>query len=121
MARILVVDDEPEIRIMLRQMLEESGHEVEEATNGEEASLLFRKSPADAVILDIVMPVQEGIETIIELRRDFPEAKIIAISGGARIAPDSYLQIAKRIGALHTFSKPFDKNEMLSAVNSLTA
>lgn len=86
MTRILVIDDEPQVRAMLRQMLEREGYEVVEAEEGEEGMRRYREQPVDLVITDILMPQKEGIETIRALRRTNPGVKIIAISGGGRMS-----------------------------------
>jgi DNA-binding NtrC family response regulator len=119
MASILVIDDDLEIRRMIVQMLRRSEYEVMDAGDGNEALRLQHESPADLVITDIIMPEKEGIETIMELRREFPNIKIIAISGGGRIGPIDYLNTAKKFGALRAFTKPFDWAEMLHAVREL--
>ncbi|MCL4305127.1 response regulator [bacterium] len=116
MARILVVDDDPNIRQMLRSMLEREGYEVDVASNGLECMRRFEAAPADLVITDIIMPEQEGIETIRRLRAEYPESRIIAISGGGRIGPSDYLSMAKLIGAVSTLSKPFDRKDLLEAI-----
>jgi CheY-like chemotaxis protein len=116
MARILVVDDEEKVRLILRTTLSGAGYQVEEAPNGKVALELYRQDPADLVITDIIMPEKEGLETILELRRDFPEARIIAMSGSGLAAPDSYLDSARRFGARHTFVKPVDEEALLEAV-----
>jgi len=72
--------------------------------------------PTDLIITDIVMPKKEGIETIVELRRDFPEVKIIAMSGGGNLGPDTYLQMAKGLGAMRTLTKPIKREDFLKAV-----
>ncbi len=90
-----------------------------EASDGSEGLILNRSNPADLVITDILMPEKEGIETIREMRRDFPETKIIAISGGGRLYTSDYLKIAQHIGADRVFAKPFEKNEILAAVQEL--
>ena len=94
MARILVIDDDDQILRTLHQVLEMEGHEVVDASNGKEGIKLFRENGADLIITDIVMPEKEGLETIMELRRDFPDIKVIAISGGGRVDPESYLTLA---------------------------
>ena len=119
MARILIIDDDVQILDMLRQTLELKGYEVVDATNGKEGIRLYRENPADLIITDIIMPDKEGIETIIELKRDFPDVKIIAISGGGRIGPEGYLSMAKKLGARYTFSKPVKREELLAAVREL--
>ena len=119
MARILIIDDDVQILDMLRQTLELKGYEVVDATNGKEGIRLYRENPADLIITDIIMPEKEGIETIIELKRDFPDVQIIAISGGGRISPEGYLNIARKLGARYTFSKPVEQEKLLSAVREL--
>lgn len=119
MATIMVVDDEKQTRMMLRQMLERADYQVYEAENGYEAIRSFRGSPTDLVIMDLIMPKKEGIETIIEMRKEFPLVKIIAMSGGGRINSDNYLQIAGKIGALKTLSKPIQREVLLNNINEI--
>ena len=119
MAHILVIDDDDQIRAMLRQMLDQAGYEVADAPDGKVAMRLHREVPAGLVITDLIMPEKEGIETIMELRRDFPEVKIIAISGGGRIEPEHYLQMAKGLGAMCSFTKPIERRKLLEAVEEL--
>ena len=119
MAKILVLDDELSILLMIKKMLEKAGHEVSLALNGREGMELFEKNRPDLLITDIIMPEKEGLETIFELRRKHPELKIIAISGGGRISPDGYLPGAKLLGADMTFQKPLDQKEFLQAVSQL--
>ena len=119
MAKILVLDDELSILLMIKKMLEKAGHEVSLALNGKEGLELFEKDRPDMLITDIIMPEKEGLETIFELRRKYPELKIIAISGGGRISPDGYLPGAKLLGADMTFQKPLDQKEFLQAVSQL--
>ena len=119
MPLILVIDDDVQIRALLRQMLERAGHEVMDAPDGDEGITLYRENPADLVITDIIMPKKEGLETIIDLRAEFPEVKIIAISGGGTIGPSSYLQVAEGFGAIRIFTKPFKMEELLAAIQEL--
>jgi len=119
MAKILVLDDELSILLMIKKMLEKAGHEVSLALNGREGMELFEKNRPDLLITDIIMPEKEGLETIFELRRKHPELKIIAISGGGMISPDGYLPGAKLLGADMTFQKPLDQKEFLQAVSQL--
>ena len=119
MKRILVMDDDVTFRKMLRKILEREGYETIEAEDGKEGMRLFRAAPADLVITDILMPEQEGIETIQELKRDFAGVKIIAISGGGRLDPEEYLRAAEQFGAARTLSKPFDREELLGAIREL--
>ena len=116
---ILVVDDEEQVRNMIRTMLENVGYEVSEAPNGRVALRSHHDHPADLIITDLIMPEKEGIETIREIKRDFPEVKIIAISGGGVNKPAQYLDLAGKIGADLTLAKPFKRNELLQAVSTL--
>ena len=119
MARILVIDDDATIRLSLKLALEDADHQVEEAANGLEGIDRFRVNPSDLVITDIFMPEKEGMELIDEIKRDHPETKIIAISGGGRMNPDDYLTIARRLGADRTLLKPFDIDLLLDTVDGL--
>ena len=116
MAKILVVDDEPAILLMLKKMLEKADHEVDTASDGNEGIILFEKNKHDLLITDIIMPQKEGMETIIELHKKYPDLKIIAISGGGRISPDGYLPGAKLLGANMVFQKPLVQKEFVEAV-----
>lgn len=119
MARILIIDDDFQIREMLRFLFEEDGHEVLEAPEGEAAMRLHRQTPADLVITDILMPGKEGVQTIIEFRREFPEIKIIAISGGGTVGPDLYLDLAEKFGVHKAFSKPLEITKLVKAAREL--
>jgi DNA-binding NtrC family response regulator len=119
MARILIIDDEAMIRDLLIKMLEREGYETMNASDGKEGIRLYRENPADLIITDLIMPEKEGIETIMELRRDYQDVKVIAMSGGGKIDPGTYLQIAKTLGAIETLAKPFDLKEVLKTVQEL--
>jgi DNA-binding response OmpR family regulator len=118
-ARILVIDDEDQPRQILQQALERAGYEVTTARDGSEGLRRFRAAPTDLVITDILMPEKEGLETIVDLRREFPAVKIIAISGGGRTGSLNFLDIAERLGAQRTLQKPFGLHEMLAVVHEL--
>lgn len=119
MPRILVVEDDEPLRVVLREVLERTGHEVAEAANGRAAMEIQRCRGADLVITDIIMPEVDGIETIMALRREYPSVKIIAISGGSRVGPREFLNLARVLGAHRTLHKPFALREMLDAVDEL--
>ena len=119
MARILIIDDNVSTRDILRQALERAGHEVVEASDGRVWIARQRTMPAEVIITDILMPDQEGFETIRELRRDFPTTGIIAMSGGGQIGCDTLLVVAERLGAQHALQKPFGLRDMLEAVQQL--
>ena len=119
MISILVVDDEVEIRSMLRQNLKHAGYHVKEAANGVEALEIMRASTIDMVITDIYMPEKEGLETIIEIKETWPQVKIIAISGGVSDQTMPYLKVAREFGADHAFDKPFDILAMCEVIKQL--
>ena len=120
MAEILLIDDDEGFRGMLHRLLTREGHSVVACGDGRAGVALFRKHPVYLVITDLIMPDQEGIETIIQLRREFPGVKIIAMSGGGRVTPEIYLVSAANLGACRTFIKPFDTAEFLAAIRELT-
>ena len=119
MALILIIDDNTEIREVLRQILERAGYEVMEASDGREGIDLYRERQADLIITDIVMPNKDGLETITDLRIEFPGSKIIAISGGGRLDPKLYLELAEGFGADRLLTKPFGHDELLETVQDL--
>jgi len=116
MARILIIDDETQIRSMLRLMLERVGYEVIEAADGMEGIRQYRDNPTDLIITDLIMPNKDGIGMMIELKKEFPRVKIIAMSGGGVNRPEGYLDGAKKLGATRTLTKPIDRDKMLNAV-----
>ena len=121
MAVILIIDDSPAIGSVLKETLEIGGYEVLVAGNGRDGLALHRARRADVVITDIFMPVQDGIETILELRRTDPDVKVVAMSGAGVFADLTYLPAAKQLGAVHSLSKPFDCEAILSTVRQLLA
>ncbi len=119
MKKILIIDDDEQIRTLLTQMLVKEGFETRDAPDGRKGLELYRESRADIVITDILMPEREGLETIMELKKMDPEVKIIAISGGGMINAEFYLQFAKEFGALRTIQKPFGRKEILETIRKL--
>ena len=117
--RILVIDDDEQMRVLLQQAMQWAGFEVVAAENGRKGQQLFEEQPADLIITDLIMPEQEGLETIRSLKQGYPTVKIIAISGGGRIGPEAYLPAAMELGADRIFAKPFDVKELISAVQEL--
>ena len=116
MANILVVDDDRQVCDLLKQVLEDRGDTVTCATNGVEGIKEYRSHPTDLIILDILMPEKEGLETILDLRREFPQVKIIAMSGGSERAKLDLLDLARRLGAQHTIDKPFQLHAITDMV-----
>ncbi len=116
MARILVADDEPSIRNIIRKALEQAGHEVVEAEDGVVALAAFKEQPADLVVVDIFMPEKDGLQLIAELRDEHPGTKIVAISGSVYERRPRFLEIAGRMESVATLAKPFSVDELLEAV-----
>ena len=114
MATILIIDDEEIIRVLLRFALEAAGYEVTEAANGRQGLELYRHRPTDLVITDIVMPELNGLDMLLELTREFLQAKVIAISGAGE--EKNVLDVAKLLGARQTVQKPFSMPHLLGAV-----
>jgi CheY-like chemotaxis protein len=119
MKRILVIDDEEQVLNALGFTLASEGYGVVKAFNGKEGMKLYRRDPVDLIITDLIMPEKEGIETIRELTAEFPNIKIIAMSGGGLIGPDHYLHMAKVFGAQRILTKPVGRDELVKAVKEL--
>jgi DNA-binding NtrC family response regulator len=119
MARILVVDDEDSIRMLLSQSLEKQQHEIFDAADGDRALEILSEQEIDVVITDIVMPNREGLETIQDIRANWPDVKIIAISGGGRVGKTNYLELAEKIGATVVLKKPFSLDQLQGAVSTI--
>jgi DNA-binding response OmpR family regulator len=119
--RILVVDDNEDLRTTIQALLQADGFEVSVAADGEAALLLHRAHPADVVVTDLFMPDKDGIETIIELKKLYPTVKIIAMSGWTSTQGSDYLQVAREIGAAVTLQKPFDPLELSRVVRQLAS
>jgi CheY-like chemotaxis protein len=115
---ILLIDDEEAFRSVLKQVLLNAGYEVMEASNGAEGIKSFHERPANMIITDIIMPEKEGIETIIELKKAYPDVKMIAMSGGGWYGTDIDFDMAKKLGA-RTLDKPFALQELLDVVDEL--
>ena len=115
---ILLIDDEENFRCVIKQILVNAGVEVVEAANGAQGIQCFYEKPADMIITDIIMPEKEGIETIIELKKAFPNVKLIAMSGGGWYGTEIDFDMAKKLGA-KTLDKPFALQELMDAVHEL--
>jgi len=114
MAKILIIDDEDMMRVLLRSALQSAGYEVVEAANGRQGLELFRQRPTDLIITDIAMPELNGLELILDLTRHFLRAKVIAISGLG--GEKHVLDVAKLLGARQTLQKPFSMTQLLDTV-----
>jgi DNA-binding response OmpR family regulator len=119
MLKILLIDDEKAITKMLKKFLESHDYEVITAGDGVQGVALYKEHHPDLVITDLIMPEKEGLETIGELKQIDPAVKIIAMSGGGINTPETYLFLAKKFGAITTFEKPIDNEELLAEVRSI--
>lgn len=120
MARILIIDDDDTLRGIIAKSLTHAGHTVTQANNGRKGVAQFRANPTDLVITDLVMPEQEGMETIKIMHRDFPNTPVIAMSGGLDGSP-LYLDLTRRLGARITLTKPFTLQQLKSAIDEIFA
>ena len=121
MPRILIIDDEPLVRAVLRDILERHGHTVMEAPDGRAGLALWQHTPSDLVLTDMFMPDMDGIEVIVRLTQVWPQVKIIAMTGGAKhgnfmstVAP-----AAIRLGARHMLIKPFTIRTLLTVIEAV--
>jgi DNA-binding response OmpR family regulator len=119
MPGVLIVEDEKELREMLKISLTRRKFTVLEAENGRDAIIHFKPSITDLVVTDLIMPDEDGLKVIMKLREIKPSIKIIAISGGGKAGPGSYLSLAKALGANATFSKPFSINDLIARIEEL--
>lgn len=114
-----MIDDDDEVRRTLVRMLESASHEVHQAADGDTGIALCSQVLPQLVISDILMPEKEGIETIRDLKRDHPDLKILAISGGGQSGSMDFLDMARSLGADEALQKPFRRAELLDVVNRL--
>lgn len=120
MPNILIVDDEDDIREAFSSFLTKHGYTVKDASDGNQALKILADERFDLMVTDIIMPNKEGVETILSVREQFPDMKIIAMSGGGRnIAAEDALSFVENLGVSYTFQKPFNRNDMLNAINDL--
>lgn len=117
-ARVLLVDDDAFVRHSLETVLRRQGCTVVAAENGKQALRLLAQGEYDWVVTDLVMPEMEGMELIREVRRQFPAVRILAMSGGGRVAPCNYLPMARMLGAHRVLEKPFLFVDLLSALGA---
>jgi CheY-like chemotaxis protein len=119
MARILVVDDDPQIRLLVRAWLEGDGHDVVEAMNGRDALRIYGQTRPDLVVTDVFMPEKEGLGLIRGLRSQYRDVKIIAMSGGSKLPVGDCLELAQMLGAMTALAKPFTANDLYEAVSKV--
>jgi len=119
MKRIILIEDDPQYQKLLKTALEDAGYEMRVASNGKVGCELYHENPSDLVITDIFMPEKEGIETILELKEDFSDIKILAISGGGNRGELSYLDMAKDMGAEAIMPKPIKIADLITKVEEM--
>lgn len=119
MAKILVVDDDTLVRTSLSYALEDAGHQVVQAGNGDEGLAALNRETFDAVVLDILMPEREGIETIREIRKTWAALPVLAISGGDKTGWSDFLRMASVLGANDSMAKPFTASDFVDRVMRL--
>jgi DNA-binding response OmpR family regulator len=119
MARIILIDDDDDVRRPIRRFLERAGHQVLEASDGEAGLNLLAQSGVDLVITDIFMPGQDGIVTVRRIRKEFPQVKVIAVSGGDRSGRLDLRRDAELLGADKSLKKPFNLADLLEAVREV--
>jgi CheY-like chemotaxis protein len=107
---LLVVDDDPEFRALVRTLLAGSEYSVSEAADGDAALRLLERQPFDVIVIDMVMPEREGLETVEAVRQRYPECRIVATSGAGQ--GSVYLQVACRLGAAAILAKPIDRERL---------
>lgn len=118
-ASILIIDDDDQFRAMLHEMLKNAGYKnISVAADGQEGLARYFENPTDLIITDMVMPEKLGIDTIIEIIKDFPKAKIVAVSGGGDFGPEIDLDMATKLG-VRTFTKPMERKKFLRAIRDL--
>jgi DNA-binding response OmpR family regulator len=119
MPSILIIEDDQRFRLALKENLTYRGYDVSDACNGLEGINKFIADKPDVIVMDIIMPEKEGIETIREIKRDYPTAKIIAISGGGTLGPEHYLKVATAMGADRALKKPFRTEILVGSIEEL--
>lgn len=115
-AKVLVIDDEEGIRNVLQRTLVAVGFDVIAAKSGEEGTNVFRRERVDVVVVDMVLPKKDGVETIMDIRRGFPQAKFIAMSGEKN---SEMLGLAEKVGAQMRLTKPFTRQQLIGAIEQV--
>lgn len=121
LSKILLIDDDREVRLSIRTVLESVGHEVIDCASAAEGMSAAKNNAFDAAIVDLILPDVDGLEVISEMRKNLPNLKVIAISGGGEMLKKSYLPVAEAFGAIASLEKPFEAQTLIDAVNNAVA
>lgn len=121
MARILVVDDEPDVRALFCEILRNAGHTVAEASNGSRALDMVSSAQPDLIVLDIFMPGRDGVEVLIAIRQSYPEIRIVTCSGGGQARIFDFLEMTRKLGADLALLKPILPDEFLRHIEACLA
>ena len=116
MSKILVIEDDIAARTLIKSRLESKGYSVVEAGNGREGYTLFLSEKPSLILTDIIMPEEEGLKVIFDIRQEWPDLPIIAISGIASVGSFDPLKIAKEFGATAVFSKPLEFDKVFKVI-----
>lgn len=119
MAKILVIDDDTKILEAITEILKEYHHDAITISDPEDIDTHLEDRSIDLVVTDLIMPTMDGLEVISRIRSNYPGIKILAMSGGAKAGPDSYLPLSKMLGANEIIEKPFTIAELMTAINKL--
>jgi DNA-binding NtrC family response regulator len=117
MPSVLIVEDDNQLRALLKLVLVRAGYEVLDTDNAIEAARIYRERRTEVVVTDLLMPDRDGLELILDLRREDRNVRVIAFSGGGEVSPEGYLYIARLFGARRTLTKPFSAEEFLEAIS----
>lgn len=119
MPRVIIIDDDEELLPLMEEMLAGANYEATAFNRAEAGLAAIGEAPPDIVIVDILMPDKEGLETIREIRTRYPQTRVLAISGGGRVSGAYYLDVARRLGATATLAKPFTRQVLLDQLSEL--
>jgi len=117
--RILVIEDDPFMRETLQDVVEDKGYYITTVANGKRGISLHEKEHYDLIITDVLMPDIDGLEVIMKIRQNFPQTKLLAVSGGGHISSKEYLMMARELGSNGVVQKPFNNDELVEKIASL--
>lgn len=119
MAKVLVIEDDELARESVTLMLEENGYEVAMADDGDVGLEMFEKEEFDAVVTDLIMPQVNGMDVLMQIKQHKPGTRVLVISGGGRLTPLSYLDVAQKLGADDVLTKPFTANDLITSMKMI--